>query len=78
MCFLLYYVKTFRKGGLVLGGIIWFIFWQGIGILLGVKQFRATSLPLRVYLGSVCGTLLAVWLSIFQKKKKKKPRYSWL
>lgn len=64
MCFLLYYVKTFRKGGLVLGGIIWFIFWQGIGILLGVKQFRAMSLPLRVYLGSVCGTLLAVWLPV--------------
>ena len=45
-------------------GILWFLFFQTVGQLLARRCFRSLDALERVLLGSVCGSLGAIWLPI--------------
>lgn len=45
-------------------GLIWFIFWQALGIWLSEGIFQRYRPAVRIWLGSVCGSLLSMWLPI--------------
>ena len=45
-------------------GLAWFLFFQAFGQLLARRVFRARTSFERIVLGSVCGSLAAIWLPI--------------
>ena len=45
-------------------GILWLCFWQLTGYYLSRRVFYSLSRPQRLLLGSVCGSMLAIWLPI--------------
>ena len=45
-------------------GLVWFVFWQALGIWLAEGVFSRYRQAVRVWLGSVCGTLLSMWAPI--------------
>lgn len=45
-------------------GLIWFLFFQALGQLIAARAFRALDAFERLLLGSVCGSLAAIWLPI--------------
>ena len=57
-------VRSLRKGGNILLGLLWFLFWQALGQLIAARAFRSLEAFERVLLGSVCGSLAAIWAPI--------------
>ena len=53
-----------KKGGDGMGGIAWFLFWQLGGLTLARRVFRTLGAAERLLLGSVCGSVLAMWTPI--------------
>ena len=45
-------------------GIVWFLWWQSMGILLCRRIFQKKRRAVRLWLGSVCGTVLSMWTPI--------------
>ena len=45
-------------------GILWFLFWQALGVLLAYKYFAEKRLAVRLWLGSAAGTVLSMWAPI--------------
>lgn len=45
-------------------GVLWFLFWQVVGLLIAARVFRLSGCFERLWLGSVCGSLAAVWLPV--------------
>ena len=45
-------------------GLIWFLNWQFIGQLIARRAFRTLDFLERVLLGSVCGSLAAIWMPV--------------
>ena len=45
-------------------GFIWFVFWQCIGLLAAEYLFASLRFFVRIWLGSVTGTVLAMWTPI--------------
>lgn len=45
-------------------GILWFIFWQALGIVLAYKYFAEKRPAIRLFLGSTAGTVLSMWAPI--------------
>lgn len=45
-------------------GLVWFLFFQAFGQLLARRVFRSLKGFERLLLGSVCGSLAAIWLPI--------------
>ena len=45
-------------------GLLWFLFWQAMGQLIAARAFRSLEAFERVLLGSVCGSLAAIWAPI--------------
>ena len=42
-------------------GIVWFVYWQAIGLILARRVFCTLGAFERLLLGSVCGSALAIW-----------------
>lgn len=47
-----------------MAGLIWFLFWQAVGQLIARRAFRSLGVFERILLGSVCGSLAAIWTPI--------------
>ena len=47
-----------------MAGIVWFLFWQLFGVLLSYILFHKKRLTVRLWLGSVLGSVSAIWLPI--------------
>ena len=45
-------------------GLIWFLFWQALGLLIAARVFRCLDLFERTLLGSVCGSAAAIWMPV--------------
>lgn len=45
-------------------GILWFMLWQALGVLLAYKYFAEKRLAVRLWLGSAAGTVLSMWAPI--------------
>lgn len=45
-------------------GLIWFLFWQFFGQLIASRAFHSAGIPERTFLGSVCGSLAAIWMPV--------------
>ncbi len=45
-------------------GIVWFLWWQAVGVLLCRRIFRNKRTAVRLWLGSVCGTVLSMWTPV--------------
>ncbi len=45
-------------------GLIWFLFFQAAGQLISARAFSSLSLFERLLLGSVCGSVAAIWLPV--------------
>ena len=45
-------------------GLLWFCFWQLVGLLVAARVFRSLALFERLWLGSVCGSAAAMWTPI--------------
>ncbi len=45
-------------------GLLWFLFFQALGLLIASRVFRTLGVFERLLLGSVCGSLAAIWLPI--------------
>ena len=42
-------------------GIVWFLFWQLFGLLIAARAFRSLGVFERLLIGSVCGSIAAIW-----------------
>ena len=47
-----------------MAGLIWFLFWQALGLLIAARVFRCLDLFERTLLGSVCGSAAAIWMPV--------------
>ena len=45
-------------------GLIWLCFWQALGIIISDKLFKERRRVIIVWLGSVIGLLLAMWMPV--------------
>ena len=45
-------------------GILWFFLWQSAGIAVSYYLFPEKRIAVRLWLGSVIGTLLSMWVPI--------------
>ena len=45
-------------------GILWFIFWQAVGLVVAAAAFGKKRWPVRLWLGSVLGSVLSAWAPI--------------
>ena len=44
--------------------IIWFVFWQAVGLAVIRSQFYPKRLTVRLWLGSITGSLLSMWMPV--------------
>lgn len=45
-------------------GVLWFLMWQTVGVFLALRLFPSMERLGRLTLGSVCGSVLAIWAPI--------------
>lgn len=45
-------------------GILWFLLWQIVGVLLAARYFAQKRLAVRLWLGSAAGSVLSMWAPI--------------
>ena len=45
-------------------GVIWYLLWQLLGVLYCLRTCASLRVMQRVWLGSVCGSLLSIWLPV--------------
>jgi hypothetical protein len=45
-------------------GLVWFLFWQALGLLAAARLFRSLGSFERLWLGSVCGSAAAIWAPV--------------
>ena len=45
-------------------GVLWFVFWQALGLAIAARVFRSCGLFERLWLGSVCGSAAAIWAPV--------------
>lgn len=45
-------------------GILWFLFWQAVGLLITAVAFRVKRRAVRLWLGSVLGSVLSMWAPV--------------
>ena len=45
-------------------GLVWFLFWQALGLLIAARVFRRLGAFERLWLGSVCGSAAAIWMPV--------------
>ena len=47
-----------------MAGVIWFVYWQCLGLRLADRVFRARRRPVRLWLGSGMGSVLSMWAPV--------------
>jgi len=45
-------------------GILWFLFWQAVCLLITAAAFRRKRRAVRLWLGSVMGSVLSMWAPV--------------
>jgi len=45
-------------------GVVWFLYWQALGLILSEQIISHQRRAVRLWLGSVCGTVLSMWAPI--------------
>ena len=45
-------------------GVLWFLFWQAVGVLLAWRYFAQKRWAIRLWLGSAAGSVLSMWAPV--------------